>query len=553
MNCSGGPEPVRAASIQPVLPRHTAIQTLTPSVTQMGAGRLRIGSAISLLALQRTAGNRAVISALHSGPPVVQRASRDELLAALHTAIRAGQWQEVATRLNGFNDPDIVRLSARLTVGEAANTRAAVATHLAGWPQEQAIISALDRGRSEVARIGKIYQAYDQSVRTADWAGAVRQLHAMSKPDIDERLGKLAPESLRALCAAAPETSPRVAPLAIAVAKAKGIDIPEGLGPLTIGDRELGATRQYLPGGDMLVNASAPAAQGDGATIGPRRVADGLVTLAAVVPAGAVAPAATPAGAAAPASGFRIRTGAGAAAAGGGPAPSLTPVVVRGASLAVRIPVVGVAFVVGFGGPFALGWAITHTTEVAKALGEFGGTSAPGGAPLSGATLPGALPATEPRKQHDEDDGCRDCPPGTTPVYGPLDQLGRATGARATLRGRTWSGSKPGEDPAGFQSGFSGKFGGQHRAHLLARTLGGSGGRENLVPFGGAENIAMYHNAESEVETHVTLFPQNCVQFTSTPVYEGKILSATAIHVFAKDLCTGEVIINQIVPNRTLH
>lgn len=101
-----------------------------------------------VVALQCAAGNQAVAAALRSGPPVVQRASRDDLLSARRKAIQADAWQEVATRLNGFNAADIVRLAAGLSVGQAANTRAAVATYPAGWPQEQSIIQALDYGRS---------------------------------------------------------------------------------------------------------------------------------------------------------------------------------------------------------------------------------------------------------------------------------------------------------------------------------------------------------------------------------------------------------------------
>jgi hypothetical protein len=104
-------------------------------------------------------------------------------------------------------------------------------------------------------------------------------------------------------------------------------------------------------------------------------------------------------------------------------------------------------------------------------------------------------------------------------------------------------------DPAGY----SGVVAGQHRAHLLARVLGGSGGRENLVPFGGLQNIRMYVDVESHVEEFVTLNPTACVEYTATPVYEGKILSPAAIEVMARDLCTGEVIIRQTVPNYTIH
>ncbi|WP_066948891.1 DNA/RNA non-specific endonuclease [Streptomyces lushanensis] len=505
----------------------------------------------ALLALQRAVGNQAVARVLKPGPPVVQRASRDDLLAALRDAVRAGAWQEVATRLNGFNDADIVRLSAGLTLGEAANTRAAVATYLAGWPQESTITAALDRGRAEVARIGRIYQAYEQGVRDADWPMVARQLHAMSTADVEARLRKLAPDELRTLCEAAPEQSARVAQLAHAAAGARGIEVPTGPGPLTVGEQVVGQAEEYLPGGEQIVDTVAPAAEGDGAAIGTRRIADGVVTMAGVVPLAEVEETASASGV------FRIDKAAGVVRSlpTAGRAAALPAAARAGVGLAVKVPVVGVAFVAGLVGPFAVGWAIAHTAEVAKAQGEFGqGTSAPGGAPLSGATLPGALPLPAAgHREEKEDDDCRNCPPGTSALYGPLDEHGRATGVHATLRGRTWSGEAPYEDPVGYESGISGVEGGQHRAHLLARTLGGSGGRNNLVPFGAVQNIAMYHNVESVVETHVTLFPENCVEFSALPMYEGDSPTATAIHVFARDLCTGKVVIDELVQNRYLH
>jgi hypothetical protein len=169
-----------------------------------------------------------------------------------------------------------------------------------------------------------------------------------------------------------------------------------------------------------------------------------------------------------------------------------------------------------------------------------------------GDTLPpGGLADTGPAGKTEPDGGSGecDCPPGTHATYGGLDSLGRATGVRATMRGRTWPGERPLEDPAGY----SGVVAGQHRAHLLARVLGGSGGRENLVPFGGSQNIRMYVDVESHVEEFVTLNPHECVEYTATPVYEGNVLSPTAIEVVARDLCTGEIIIRRTVPNYPIH
>ncbi|WP_239313407.1 hypothetical protein [Frankia sp. Cj3] len=192
----------------------------------------RVGPA-ALLAPQRQAGNRAVITGLAEQRPgpvqrcgcdlrtdregtepavdetvqrvanmplVVQRASRSDLLVALKAAIAAGDWHDVALRLNGFNAPDIQRLAAGLSVGQTASTRAAVIRYLAGWPHEQPILDSLDAGRADVSRIDDALEK-SESDRTA----AVNGLDGgMSRVDaetaavlaeIDARSGRSAPVS----------------------------------------------------------------------------------------------------------------------------------------------------------------------------------------------------------------------------------------------------------------------------------------------------------------------------------------------------------------------
>jgi hypothetical protein len=153
----------------------------------------------------------------------------------------------------------------------------------------------------------------------------------------------------------------------------------------------------------------------------------------------------------------------------------------------------------------------------------------------------------------DEEDECRDCPLGSDPYYGPLDDLGRATVASATLRGPSWTGEKPRECPAGFKGGISGMAGEQHRAHLLARELGGSGKRNNLVPFGGRENIMMWCNVESVVAKYVINHPDHCVYYKAVPKYLGKILSPESISVYAYDECLRKFVVETEVENRPVH
>lgn len=512
--------------------RHNQAVPLTRSPATRGP--LHAPGPAGAHALQRAAGNRAVAGLLGNMAVqrlVVQRASRSDLLNALRAAIRAGEWQEVATRLNGFNEADIVRLSAGLSVGEAANTRAAVAVHLAGWPQEQKIIAALDKGRAEVARIGRIYQAYELAVRGGDWTTATRQLNAMSDADITARLAKLPPEAVRGLAEVAGDHSERVAGKVAKTADDRGIAVPDKSAHLVVGDRDLGpvAERQQT-GGERIVVVDAELARGDGASIGGRSVADGQVVVLGALPAVDLAKAGREVSGV-----FRVVAGR--------PVPITTQTVARRAaySLAVRAPVFVVLTLVGAAVTVGVAYAIARTQEIDAQMDQWGGTLPPGG-----------LADTDPAEKKDKSDGGNDecdCPPGTHATYGSLDSLGRATGVRATMRGRTWTGERPLADPAGY----SGVVAGQHRAHLLARVLGGSGGRENLVPFGGLQNIRMYVDVESHVEEFVTLNPTTCVEYTATPVYEGNLLSPTAIEVVARDLCTGKIIIRQTVSNYTIH
>lgn len=142
---------------------------------------------------------------------VQREASRSEHLAALRAAIAAADWKDVAVRLNGFNEPDIRRLSAGLPVGQAANTRASVEQYLAGWPRQELILASLDAGRAEVARLGAVMRAYDVAVTAGDWAGAAAQLTRMGDADVARRLAALTWQQKTDLQAAAGDNSRIVA------------------------------------------------------------------------------------------------------------------------------------------------------------------------------------------------------------------------------------------------------------------------------------------------------------------------------------------------------
>ncbi|QGN31562.1 hypothetical protein [Microlunatus sp. Gsoil 973] len=152
-------------------------------------------SVSTVMSLQRTIGNTAVARMLTGSAPAapsVQRdASRDELLQALRSAVAQGAWQQVALRLNGFNEDDIKAQTAMLSLGQAANTRAATKIFLAGWPHQQLILDGLDQGGPEVRRIGDLYEKYERAVQSADWPTAADALAPMTREDVQARVGKL--------------------------------------------------------------------------------------------------------------------------------------------------------------------------------------------------------------------------------------------------------------------------------------------------------------------------------------------------------------------------
>ena len=177
-------------------------------------GHARSGSANQFLKLQRAAGNSAVAKAVvslgaGSGPtgttePSIQReASRDQLLTTLRAAAAQGDWPQVAARLNGLSADDIRTVTAQLSLGQAANTRAAVLLAPGAWGQEDAILKGLNQGGGEVTRIGDLYAAYERGVRASNWAAAANAMVPMTREDILARLGKLTDEQRMSLRTAA--------------------------------------------------------------------------------------------------------------------------------------------------------------------------------------------------------------------------------------------------------------------------------------------------------------------------------------------------------------
>jgi hypothetical protein len=189
-------DPMDAAGAQPnrlglATPDARPPVTCPRTTTVLPKGATELGP------LQRLDGNQA--TAL-----VVQRmASRAELLNAYRAAVDAGDWEQVAVRLNGFNLNDIEWLAQKMSYGEAAHTRAAVEQYLNGWPAEQDILDRLDKGRKDLARVAAVYRAWDKAVADEDWPRGVEVLNGMGQSDINHRVAKLTREQRAALLAKA--------------------------------------------------------------------------------------------------------------------------------------------------------------------------------------------------------------------------------------------------------------------------------------------------------------------------------------------------------------
>jgi hypothetical protein len=124
--------------------------------------------------LDELSGSQRRSVGVRAGAGLVQRQSptREEMLLALRTeladaATDPSRYQNVALRLNGFNRADIKRLTAGLSVEQMRGTRAAVEHFLAGWPEQQTILDALDgAARAKGARLrpqsSSIWAAYSR-------------------------------------------------------------------------------------------------------------------------------------------------------------------------------------------------------------------------------------------------------------------------------------------------------------------------------------------------------------------------------------------------------
>lgn len=94
---------------------------------------------------------------------VVQRATREELLDAYRDALGRSDWNEVALRLNGFNDPEITRLVAGYSAATAKAVKDAALTTMSGWNAR--VVGPINARLSALMGGGKVLHATAKEIK----------------------------------------------------------------------------------------------------------------------------------------------------------------------------------------------------------------------------------------------------------------------------------------------------------------------------------------------------------------------------------------------------
>jgi hypothetical protein len=136
----------------------------------------------AVLALQRAAGNAATRRWL-------ARQARASLISALNKSLAAGDWGDVATRLNGFNDADIKRLARRMTRGQRAAVAEAAPEVMSGWSDR--VVNTIQTVDKEAAAAGSVLHSYTVALKAGSWGDAALSLNGMADYDIESRVRSL--------------------------------------------------------------------------------------------------------------------------------------------------------------------------------------------------------------------------------------------------------------------------------------------------------------------------------------------------------------------------
>ena len=171
--------------------KHAAPQTQAKSelpAPSSGPEREADGAASAMVS-----GEKATVSPVAEQKPHAKDDERDKLVAAYRSSLNAGNWTDVALRLNGFSDDDIAMFVGKMSGGQHAHVREGAEAAMPGWSQR--VTNAIDAADGNAARISTLYAAYEKAVVTAkssgNWSEVVERLNGMGDPDIQDRLKKL--------------------------------------------------------------------------------------------------------------------------------------------------------------------------------------------------------------------------------------------------------------------------------------------------------------------------------------------------------------------------
>lgn len=133
--------------------------------------------------------------------------------------------------------------------------------------------------------------------------------------------------------------------------------------------------------------------------------------------------------------------------------------------------------------------------------------------------------------------------------YSEPDALGRPQGASALITPAdigTGTAANHSIRPPGFEHGNHPYH--HQRGHLIGNQLGGDGNHPlNLVTITGGTNHPHMERLEAQVRAHVEA--GNYVDLTVTPIYHGNNPVPDAIHYHARDIATGNVIVDERIQN----
>jgi hypothetical protein len=163
--------------------------------------------------LQRTAGNRATAQMLQ---PSLSK--REQSWHNIYLAVDAKRYGEAAAMLNQLGDADLLVFLRQLQPSSLRLIRQAAPETLG--ERAQRVIRAIDRLaalENEAERKRQIEEAYGIAVLMQNWEQVAIQLNNYSDQEIVRKLERLGTAAIRAVAAAAPRGTFRVARIALAM------------------------------------------------------------------------------------------------------------------------------------------------------------------------------------------------------------------------------------------------------------------------------------------------------------------------------------------------